>query len=199
MKRVEDEFKVSRETLGKLQKFVDLVLKWNQSINLISKSTEAEIWERHVLDSLQIVDLTKKKRVLDIGTGAGFPGVVLSIVANVSVILVEKNSKKCTFLHKVRSEVGSNFEIINQAIEDVSVEKIDVITCRGFASVEKILELTGRYIHKDIKLVLLKGENYKTEVEEARKVGWSFSMDIVESITNKKGAVLTLSDVRKNG
>ena len=199
MKRLEEEFKVSRETFGKLQKFVELLLKWNQSINLISKSTEAEVWERHILDSIQVVDLVEGKRVLDIGTGGGFPGVVISIVTNAPVILVEKNSKKCTFLHKVRGEVSGDFEIINQAIEDVVIEKVDVITCRGFASVKKILELTSRYLNKDIKLVLLKGENYKMEIEEAKKVGWDFSVGVKESITNKKGAVLTLSNIRRDG
>lgn len=199
MKRVQEEYKVSRETLDKLQKFVNLLLKWNQSINLVSKSTEIEIWDRHVLDSMQIIDLIKGKRILDIGTGGGFPGVVISIVTNNPVILVEKSSKKCTFLHQVRTEVDGSFEIINQAIEDIIIEKVDVITCRGFASVKKILELARRHIYKDIKLVLLKGENYKVEVEEAKKAGWNFSIKVVQSITNQKGVVLTLSNIEQNG
>ncbi|MCH9753754.1 MAG: 16S rRNA (guanine(527)-N(7))-methyltransferase RsmG [Alphaproteobacteria bacterium] len=199
MKRVEEEFEVSRETFEKLQKFVDLVLKWNQSINLIAKSTEDIIWERHVLDSMQISSLIKGKKILDIGTGAGFPGIILSIINDSNIILVEKSSKKCTFLHKAKAEIGGDFEIINQAIEDVAIEKVDVITCRGFASVKKILELSSGCINHNIKLILLKGENYEIEIEEAQKAGWNFSINTKQSITNEKSVVLILSNIKRDG
>ena len=198
MENIKKHFDVSRETIQKLEKFAKLLLKWNKSTNLIAKSTETELWNRHILDSLQLLKLIGNEEILDIGTGAGFPGVVISIAGGNKVFLVEKNAKKCAFLHQVKAEIGGNFEIINESIEHIPVKNIEIITCRAFASVKKILELTCRLLAKDTKLLLLKGESYKVELDEAKSSGWYFDHEVVKSITNKSGAVLILSNIGKN-
>lgn len=198
MEEFEKRFDVSRETLQRLEKFHELLLKWNASINLISKTTEDEIWERHIADSLQIKDFVSG-RVLDIGAGAGFPGAILALAGISDICLVEKNTKKCSFLRKVKSEIGGKFEIINQRIEDIKLENIDVITCRGFASIKKILQLTSKLVTNETKFVLLKGESYKKEIEEANESGWEFEYNTIPSVTNGNGVVLILSSVVENG
>jgi 16S rRNA (guanine527-N7)-methyltransferase len=198
MEEFEKRFDVSRETFQRLEEFHELLLKWNASINLISKTTEGEIWERHIADSLQIQTLVSGK-ILDIGTGAGFPGAILALAGISNIHLVEKSTKKCSFLRKVKSDIGGDFEIINQRIEDIKLENIDVITCRGFASVKKILQLTSKLVAKETRFILLKGESYEKETKEARESGWEFKCEVVPSVTNDNGVVLILSNVAKNG
>lgn len=198
MKDIKNHFDVSRETLQRLEKFVDLVLTANQSMNLIGKSTEADIWSRHVLDSLQILKVIGNKSILDIGTGAGFPGVVVSIVGGNQTFLVEKSPKKCAFLRRVKAEIEGNFEIINQEIEDVHIENIDVITCRGFASIKKTLELISNTKLNPKEFVLLKGRSYKAELEEANTSGWNFDVQSMQSLTSEESVVLTLSNISRN-
>jgi 16S rRNA (guanine527-N7)-methyltransferase len=198
MEEFKKRFNVSRETCRRLEEFYELLLKWNASINLISKTTEGEIWERHIADSLQIKDLVSGK-VIDIGTGAGFPGAVLALSGIDNIHLVEKSAKKCSFLHKVKSDIGGDFEIINQRIEDIKLENIDVITCRGFASIKKILQLTSQLVTKEGRFILMKGESYEREIKEAKESGWKFKYDAIPSVTSKNGVVLILSNVAKNG
>lgn len=198
MKDIKNHFDVSRETIQRLEKFVELLLTANQSMNLIGKSTEADIWSRHVLDSLQILKIIGNKSILDIGTGAGFPGVVVSIVGGNKTFLVEKSHKKCAFLHRVKAEIEGNFEIINQEIEEVQIENIDVITCRGFASIKKILELISNTKLNPKEFVLLKGRSYKAELEEAKTSGWDFDLQSMQSLTSEESVVLTLSNISRN-
>lgn len=198
MEEFEKRFDVSRETFQRLEEFHRLLLKWNASINLISKTTEGDIWERHIADSLQIKQYVSG-RVLDIGAGAGFPGAILALDGISDMHLVEKNSKKCSFLRKLKTDIGGDFEIINQRIEDVTLENIDVITCRGFAPIKKILQLTSKLVKEDTKFVLLKGESYEKEIEEAKESGWGFEYNAIPSVTSGNGVVLILSDVAKNG
>ena len=198
MEKLLHNLDVSRETIVSLEQFVSLLLKWNKAINLIGKSTEKEIWTRHILDSLQILPIVKNKTILDIGTGAGFPGMVLAIAGAAEVHLVEKNNKKCAFLYQLKSLISTNSYIYNEKIEDVKTFTPDIITCRAFAPIVKILQLIERFITKDSILVLLKGENYDAEIKEAEDMGWIFEYNISESITESKAVVLSLSNIKRN-
>jgi len=195
MKDIKQHFDVPRETIQQLEKFVDLLLTSNKSMNLIGKSTEADVWSRHVLDSLQILKVIGRKSILDIGTGAGFPGVVVSIVGGNQTFLVEKSPKKCAFLRRVKKEIEGSFEIINQEIEGVNIKNIDVITCRGFASIKKILQLISNTKLHPKEFVLLKGRSYKAELEEAKASGWNFDVQSMQSLTSEESVVLTLSNM----
>jgi len=197
MKNLPHTLNVSRETLTKLEEFVSLVLKWNKAINLIGKSTEKDIWNRHILDSLQILPLVEGKTVMDIGTGAGFPGMILALSGAKDVLLVEKNGKKCAFLHQVKSNLGINCNIYNSRIEDIDSVYPEVITCRAFASIEKILLLIEKFVTQNVTIVLLKGENYQKEIQEAQDMGWIFEYNSINSITETGAVVLILKHIKR--
>ena len=195
MQQLKSSHNVSRETLEVLQKYVELVLKWNKSINLIAKSTEEDILQRHIADSAQLIKfIPQTATVLDIGSGAGFPGVVISLLQGNKVILVEKNGKKSAFLHRIKVATNANVEVKNEIIAETNIEGIDIITCRALASLTNILELTERF---KSRLVLLKGAGYKNEITEAKTQGWHFDLKIEPSETNKEAVILIIDKARK--
>ena len=141
---------VSRETISLLKRLGLLVEKWNKSINLISKKTVPEIWNRHILDSAQIFYANKKsfKKWLDIGSGAGFPGLVVAILAqekNIGseTVLVESDKRKCVFLSTVKRELNLNLSIINSRIESCERQQADVISARALADLPSLLDLSS--------------------------------------------------------
>ena len=136
---------VSRETLEKFQIYYDFLLAWQKKINLIGRGTEKEIWRRHFLDSAQLLPLVKKHTALpegrtwlDIGTGAGFPGLVLALLGE-EVSLVEPNSKKCAFLRTVLRETEAKAKIYNSKIEDLSPFPVDLVTARALTSIDRLI------------------------------------------------------------
>lgn len=186
---------VPRGTLEALNKYVELVLKWNKTINLVAKSTENDIWTRHVLDSAQLIQhIPKTATVFDIGSGQGFPGIVIALVQGNKVILVEKDGRKCAFLHHAKAATSANIEIKHAAVEETNFTDADVIICRAFAPLIKTLNLTRKLIAPRTKLVLLKGARYQQEAEEARASGWSFKHTTVPSLTNKDAAILIIKE-----
>jgi 16S rRNA (guanine527-N7)-methyltransferase len=184
---------VSRETLEAFELYIKLILKWNKAINLIAKSTEQDIWQRHIADSAQLIKfIPKTATVLDIGSGAGFPGVIISLLQGNKVVLIEKNSKKCAFLHRIKATTNANIEIKNETITETTIKGIDIITCRALTSLANILELTERF---KVKLVLLKGTGYKDEIIEAKAQNWQFNLKIEPSKTNKESAILIVDKI----
>lgn len=184
---------VSHETKDKIKLYKKLLLKWNQKINLISKRTEGEFDDRHVLDSLQLSDLlSKEEKIIDIGTGAGLPGCVLAIVGY-NVVLVDSDTRKISFLREVVRRLGLKVEIIEDRAENV-VDKCTTIVCRGFASIDRIFKLTSN-IECD-RFLLLKGKNVEDELVEANKK-WIFSCKKYKSITSEEACILEITNVRK--
>ena len=191
-------YDVSRRTFDSLQQYVQLLLKWNQKLNLIGRSTEDEIWERHILDSVQLANhISKTDKILDIGSGAGLPGVVISIISGNKVILVEKDTKKCAFLNEVKAKIAHDIEIINDKIENTKIEGITIITARAVADFTKILELTYEYLKNGVKLILLKGERFEDEINKAMDFGWRFEIEKFKSLTNPRGIVIIVTNVSK--
>ena len=175
--------------------YIKLLTKWNEKINLVSKSTIPELWDRHILDSAQLMNFIDKSQiVLDIGSGAGLPGIVLGILGIKKVILVESDRRKCSFLMEVKRILGLNVEILNERVENIDC-KVDVITSRGFSSLSNILEIASK-IGKYDKLLLLKGQNYSLELKEAVQ-NWEFRCINHPSITNFSSCILDITDVRK--
>ncbi len=188
---------VSRETFLRLSLYVKLLLKWNDKINFIGKSTEDIIWDRHIKDSLQLMKFIKKQEIImDFGTGAGFPGMVISIAGENKVILVEKNSKKCAFLRQVKLATNSCAIIKNCTIEETKDNNVDTITCRAFASLVKIFEISAGY---KAKLLLLRGANYKNEIEEALANNWRFNLQVHPSETCEESAILIIDQITNHG
>jgi 16S rRNA (guanine527-N7)-methyltransferase len=185
---------VSRGVFLEYQK---LLLKWNKAINLISKNSEQEIWERHIIDSVQLINyIDFSDHVIDIGSGAGFPGIALSIAGVKHVTLIESDSRKVVFLRQAAKLSTNKIEIIEEKLSENFIGECDVLTCRGFSSIDNIFRLTrGLKIRK--KIILLKGESYKEEIIKAQK-DWLFNIKLHDSLTSEKGKILEITNERKS-
>lgn len=182
---------------GTIDKYLELLLAWNKKINLVSARNLEEIIERHVLDSLQLVDYVNKSDVVfDIGSGAGFPGLMLSYAGVKTVNLVEKISKKVDFLTVAASLSENKVNIYNQAVETIDTDFCDVITARGFASLENILSLTQGIAKKNTKYILQKGKNIEEEIKKASEK-WDFQYILHKSKTSEDGCILELEKHEK--
>ncbi len=203
-----EKYNVSHETYENLNVFAKLVLDWNQKFNLISKSTESIIWERHILDSLQTCKFisVESENLIDLGSGAGFPGIVVGIIAKqifpeLKVNLIESIGKKASFLLTVKNELAlDNVTIYNNRIEDIKIEKADIITSRALAVLTKLLEYSKPFCKKNTKLIFPKGEKWKEEIKIAQKK-WYFKYKAFPSETNIDGRILSVRELeeKKNG
>lgn len=191
---------VSRETMDKLDIFHGLLAKWTASINLISKPTRDQIWSRHILDSAQIWQHkpSKHKIWVDIGTGGGFPGLILAIMAedDTEFHFVESDARKCAFLRNASREVGVSVTVHTQRIESMSGLCADVVSARALATVDKLLTLTTDILADDGVCMFQKGAACDIEIEEAQN-NWAFLYDIKPSITSNEGALLTIKDIQR--
>lgn len=194
---------VSRETIALLQRLGLLVEKWNKSINLISKKTVPEIWNRHILDSAQIFYANKRgfKKWLDMGSGAGFPGLVVAILAqdkNIGgeTVLVESDKRKCVFLSTVKRELNLNLSIINNRIESCDGQQADVISARALADLSSLLDLSFNHLSDNTTLIFSKGKSWKEELVAAEKT-WNFRWEAVTSITDAKSVVLKIGELSR--
>lgn len=186
---------VSRETLEKLQAYHQLLLKWQSSINLIAPSTIESAWERHFLDSIQLLKYipARAESVADLGSGGGFPGLVLAAMRpDLSFLLVESDAKKCEFLKTVSRETGIvNVKIFNERIEDVGKRaRVDLITARALAPLYKLMDHMESF--GAAEGLFLKGKGYMEEVEKAKK-SYEFDHEAFASVTPGDGFVLKVT------
>lgn len=186
---------VSRETEEKLAHYANLLEKWQQSVNLVSGPTIAELWTRHFIDSAQIIPLLTGPAplcILDIGSGAGFPGLILSLLTSHEVHLVESDAKKCAFMRRVIGETGATASVHTARIEHLSFMKADVITARALAPLHKLLQLTETQHHNHLTCIFLKGRSAQAEI--AALTGWSH-LKIANhgSVTDPDASILSLS------
>ena len=153
--------------LEKINTYKEMLIDENSRINLVSKTTIDDIDNRHFLDSVQLMPLimNKNKTLLDVGTGAGLPGIILAIAGCKKVNLVEKQSKKCDFLKRVNNQLELEMNIFNSRVEDITSEKFDYIVSRAFAKIDKIITATKNISHKNTKFILLKGKTYLDETK----------------------------------
>ena len=162
--------------MNKLREFESLLLEYNEKINLISRQ-EKDIWNRHILNSLLLKDFLKKdEMIMDIGTGAGFPGMILALSGFNKMILVESKEKKCAFLHMIKNHFQLNINIINQDVNTLR-DKVDVIISRALASIDKLLHMTKNISFN--KMVLLKGDKIYEEIKAAKKK-WYFTYKVYD-------------------
>jgi tRNA uridine 5-carboxymethylaminomethyl modification enzyme len=194
-KYLAEKMNVSRETMEKFKIYEQTLISWNSKINLISKSTEKQIWGRHFLDSAQLALLIdKSSKIIDIGSGAGMPGLVLALLGY-DVVLVEKDFKKIQFLNKIKMLLNLNVTILNERITNkFHIKNINMVTCRGVDSIRNIITTSKKFFDSGCEYVLLKGKNAKREVLEAKET-FNFEYKISESITDKTGKIVVL---RKN-
>ena len=153
----------------KIKSFVDAAVEFNKTHNIFSKKTKKEVYEKDVLECLSLnKNIQEKKTVLDLGSGGGFPCVILSITKPTNKIsLVESSSKKGYFLRKIKHDLSlENMNIINQkVVKNNNLGLFDIITARAFAHTQKILELTQNNTHKTTKYLLMKGKETTTNKE----------------------------------
>ena len=189
---------VSRETLDRLRAYADLLLVWNKKINLVAKSTEAELWHRHLLDSAQLFPLIPKttRTLVDLGSGAGFPGLVLATMGAPGVHLIESDQRKCAFLREAARVAGAPVTIHARRIEDIAPFPVDVITARALAPVADLLDLAEPFTQKATRFLFLKGQNVEVELTDAHK-RWRISVDQTPSLTDSHAAVLCIQEVSR--
>jgi 16S rRNA (guanine527-N7)-methyltransferase len=194
---------VSRETLARLDSYAALLEKWNPSINLVSKSTLPELWTRHFLDSAQILELAPEeaKSWVDLGTGGGFPGMIVAILAagsrpGLRVTCVESDLRKATFLRTVAREAGIAAEVIARRIEEVPPLGADVVSARALAPLADLLAHAHRHLKPGGVALFPKGASHAEEVARALET-WSFRLDTYPSKTDPEAIVLKLGDIRR--
>ncbi|MCX7280018.1 MAG: 16S rRNA (guanine(527)-N(7))-methyltransferase RsmG [Alphaproteobacteria bacterium] len=188
---------VSRETLAQLKAYADMLLDWNERYNLVSRSTLPDLWQRHVWDSAQLAPLISDtaKTLADLGSGAGFPGLVLAAMRpELAVTLHEATTKKCAFLQAAADRMGLRVAIENARMEDLPPRPFDVVTARACAPLPQLLEYAHRFMSPNSVCLFLKGQNVGSELTEAAKY-WNIEVSQVPSQTDPSGAIVTVREL----
>lgn len=191
------ETQVSRETLDRLTTYVNLLAEWNERLNLVAPSTVAEVWRRHILDSAQLAPLIPPdaRTIVDLGSGAGFPGLVLAIMladrAGLKVHLVESIQKKCRFLEAVIAATGAPAEVHACRAEDMRM-KADVLTARAVAPLDRLLPMAHPFFRPDTIALFLKGRSLNDELTLATK-SWTLHSTPIPSGSDPSGFVLRVT------
>jgi len=191
-----DWLDVSRETTDKLQFFANEVLRWTPSINLISKASTAEIWQRHILDSAQIFALAPQPLApwMDIGSGGGFPGLVMAIMGAPDVILVESDQRKAAFLREMARQMALPVRVIAQRLEAVPPAGARILTARALAALTELLAHATRHLADDGTAIFPKGRVAQDEVDAAAQQ-WRFDCKIVASKTDPQASLLVVTHI----
>lgn len=212
IKNAEDfaaHFPVSRETICKLLAYEELLKQWQKTINLVAASTLENIWGRHFADSAQLMALAPRSAHswLDLGSGAGFPGLVLAILlaerGTVRITLVESDTRKAAFLAEVARKTGVAVDILCERIEKPATQakvvsretaehgKWDVITARALAPLPRLLDLAAPYFSQATVGLFLKGRDAQSEIEAAQK-RWAFTVALHPSLTDRDGRIVVI-------
>ncbi|CUI41479.1 16S rRNA (guanine(527)-N(7))-methyltransferase RsmG [Cognatishimia activa] len=197
----EKRFDVSRETMERLEHLDVLLKKWNPKINLVSPATLKESWGRHIWDSAQIYGLASEKcgKWLDIGSGGGFPGLVVAILNAGEgnpwdVAMMESDVRKCTFLRTVLRETSVKAEVITSRIEEAEPANADVLSARALTDLTGLCEFSVRHLKADGLSIFPKGVSWKKEVQTAEK-SWSFASEVIKSETQEGAVILKVRDI----
>ena len=197
------KFNVSRETIEKLNKYKDFLISSNKLLNLIGKTTENNIFSRHFIDSAQIYDLIEdKSEIIDLGSGAGFPGVILKILMDynkkvVNITLIEKSPKKCKFLKDLIDKLDLNIKIVNLKIENFKINKISTIVSRAFKNTVDTMDILFKNNDKIESIILLKGKTYQQELVDVKKK-YTFDAEKFRSITSDESFILKISNIKRS-
>ena len=193
---------VSRETFLRLKEYEKLLFKWNAKINLVSRSTLDNFWNRHVLDSAQFLSSVGEKagKWVDLGSGGGLPGLVVAILSDeIEVVnklfLVEADVRKAVFLKTVCRELGLKVEVYNNRIEELPPISANIVSARALAPLKTLCLYAKNHLEKDGVAVFAKGENWKSELVEAQKK-WIFSYEAVKSTLHEGSVVLVLRGIK---
>ena len=189
---------VSRETMARLTIFSDLLLQWNRTINLISRRDEPNIWERHIPDALGLAPLIPPTiaHAIDLGSGAGFPGLVLAIATGIRFDLVESDQRKAAFLREAGRHTGAEVTVHATRIEVVNLPRAPLITARALAPLPVLLGWAQRLLLSDGICIFPKGRGADTEFAAAQR-DWSMHVKVAPSITDTEGRIFIISEIAR--
>jgi 16S rRNA (guanine527-N7)-methyltransferase len=191
---------VSRETLDRLRCYRDLLERWQKAINLVGGGTLGDAWRRHFWDSAQLRQHipASAHSLLDVGSGAGFPGLVLAILGVSGVTLVESDSRKCAFLREVARQTGTAVTILPDRLEALAgrLAPPDIIVARAVASLDLLLEMTKLYITPNTVCLFHKGARADAEIAAARE-HWTMTLEKIPSETDPSGVILKMEGIAR--
>ncbi|MDA1237837.1 MAG: 16S rRNA (guanine(527)-N(7))-methyltransferase RsmG [Proteobacteria bacterium] len=197
------DLSVSRETLTSLLEYEKILSVWTKKINLISAGSVDNIWARHILDSAQIFLKIPKgvNTVADLGSGAGFPGMVLAILARelrpeLNFKLVESDQRKAVFLREVSRILDVSVSVVDSRIEKLNALDVDIVTARALAPLVVLFGYAERHLRVGGIGIFLKGERFIPEIKEAL-LDWEFKIKKEESETNNNSFILTITELRR--
>ena len=192
-------FNLKKIEIAALNQFISELKKINPSRNLVGKSTLLNPWDRHICDSLQIISFIKNKNspILDMGTGAGLPGIVLSILGYKNITMIDSRKKKTEFVKQIIEKLGLKAKIIHSRLEDMQLPPFQYITSRALASLDKLLNYSLFFSNDKTRLIFLKGKNVNIEILESKKK-FFFDYKIYESKSSGGGFVVKIKDFKMN-
>ncbi len=191
---------ISPEDRARLEHYAALLLRWNARINLVSRADEAALWPRHILDSAQLLPLLPEDAgtLIDLGSGAGFPGLVLAILSRHEVHLVEADQRKAAFLREAARETAANVTVHAVRAENLRLPPADAVTARALAPLSTLLQLAAPLLAPDGVCLFPKGRDVEAELTAAA-VGWHMRVERVPSQTSPGATLLRISEIRRAG
>jgi 16S rRNA (guanine527-N7)-methyltransferase len=186
---------VSRETIEKFKAYAELLIKWQSSINLVSGSTLKDIWNRHFLDSLQLLPYIEGDSILDIGSGGGFPGMILAIAKNLPVTCIDSDKKKILFLEEVARVTNTNVTLIADRIENLKNVSYGTVCARGFSNMKELVAITEQLTTLG-RGVFPKGKTWRQELEQALHF-FDFYHEEYCSNLNEHGKIIVVHSIKR--
>jgi 16S rRNA (guanine527-N7)-methyltransferase len=204
MESLIQKYNVSRETYDNLTTLVAQLKEWQEKFNLVSRSSLEEVWTRHIADSMQLFSLipNKAETLYDLGSGAGFPALVLAVMAkelrpDLQITLIESITKKTVYLNHVRTVLNlENVTVINDRTENLKLPAADVITARAVAALDKLLGFAYPLCSRHTEFIFPKGRTYQDEINQARQK-WHFDLKIEPNDVSSDGVILRLTHLRR--
>jgi 16S rRNA (guanine527-N7)-methyltransferase len=192
--------RVSRETLDRLDAHLALLARWQTRINLVGSTTLRDPWRRHVLDSIQLLPLIPQgaRTILDLGSGAGFPGLVLAICGVAGVTLVERDQRKAAFLREAARITATQATILAVPAERLPPQVFDLVTARALAPLPELLQLAHPFLGPGSRCLFLKGAQVENELTRAAK-SWRMKPKLLRSQAESAGFVLQLEGISHAG
>ncbi|GAB6855674.1 16S rRNA (guanine(527)-N(7))-methyltransferase RsmG [Asaia astilbis] len=188
---------VPRETRERLETFAALLEKWNARINLVSPRDMPLLWERHIDDSLRLVPFIERgARVIDLGSGGGFPALMIGIACDAEMVMVESDQRKCAFLREASRACGVKAQIVPKRIEQADVDPASYVTARALAPLSQLLEWSAPFLLPHGKALFLKGKNLPDELTEAERC-WHMQHRILDNRAASGGAIIEISDIKR--
>lgn len=197
MDQIVSDFALPPETLARLKIFENLLAAWNRRIALLGRGEGNRIWERHIADALQLVPLLPPGADgIDLGSGAGFPGLVLAIAAGVPFTLIEANQRKAAFLAEAARATDTAVQVLSNRIETVRLPPARLVTARALAPLPRLLALAAPFLAPDGVALFPKGKNVEAELTDAARQ-WQMRVERLPSRTDPQGSILRISEIRR--